>query len=357
MREYLYRLATDQVSGLNDTAVKALLRLLSFVYGACVKIILFGYQFRILPRHILAKPVISIGNITLGGAGKTPLTELAAEFLCQKKLKPVILTRGYMPGRQKSSDGALLSDEVSLLKENLPGVPVLAGEDRVRSGKEAVKNYPADIFILDDGFQHWRLARDLDIVVIDSTNPFGNRCLIPRGTLREPLGHLSRAHIFVLSKVDLGQSNVDAIKERLRRVNAAALIVEAVHEPVELIDLRRQEKRGVDFLKGKGVGCFCSIGNGPSFGDSVARLGARVKHNFCFMDHHVYAKSDMDAILEFCRANRIDILVTTQKDAVKLGGHLSRFNGGPMVFALKIKMRILKGKDEFYSRISYLSSR
>ena len=352
MRELLYRLATDKINNPAVFILKAFLLFLSFCYGGVVQIILWSYKLNIFKKHVLPRPVVSIGNMTLGGAGKTPVTALIAQFLKENKITPVILTRGYMAG------GSNESDEVRLLSESLSGVAVVVGQNRYKKGVEAMEKYRPDIFILDDGFQHWRLGRNLEVVLIDATNPFGNYRLIPRGILREPLSSLARANIFILTKINLGKDNVALIRKQLTKINPGALIVEAIHQPVSLLDLKGKNIiHNVSFLKDKKIAAVSAIGDPDSFTKTLTQLGADVKRSFAFMDHYVYSPEDIKNVDEFCQNNGIAIILTTEKDAVKLGKFKDLVGNNISLLALKIKIEIVKGENEFFSRISNLSNR
>lgn len=352
MKRFLYSVVTDQISGGWVDLLKVFLRLLSFFYGAAVRIIYIFYNLGV-GRSRLSAPVISVGNITAGGTGKTPLVEYLARILTEKNLRPVILTRGYM-GRGIGR-GSLESDEAQMLKKVLADVPVLAGADRLKNAREFAAVHPVDMFILDDGFQHWRLARDLDIVVLDAVNPWGNGFLLPRGVLREPLSALRRADVIVLTKTDLGKANVDRIKSRLQAIGCRALVVDAVHQPVDFVDLRCGESRPLSFVAGKEICSFCSIGDPRSFFQTLENLGARLSKDFAFTDHHQYQARDIQEIVSSCRSGRIAAVVTTQKDAVKLNPFRQLWDGDPAFLSLRITMKITQGEHDFVERISRLS--
>lgn len=354
MTEHLYDLITDRAEGPLAEVLKCFLWVLSLGYGIVVRVRAVFYRQGTLKQYDLQRPVISVGNITWGGVGKTPLVESLARFFKEKRKKVVILTRGYMP-RGGSRRGGI-RDEARFLEESLPGVVVLAGADRLANAKRALQELDPDLFILDDGFQHRRVRRDLDIVVIDTTNPFGNGQLIPRGILREPLTALARADMFVLSKSDRGRGQIPQITAALKNLNPKALIAESVHQPAGLFELKTGAGHSVDLLKAKPVVGFCAIGDPGSFQDSLRSLEARVEKLFIFMDHYVYGDEDLRRIVSFCREKKISSVVTTQKDAVKLGERLGLFEG-LQVFSLKIRHNITEGQDQFYARISSLLDR
>ncbi len=356
MKEYLYRLATDQKNGFPARCLKALLLPLAGCYGWAVKLVYTFHRCGILRTHQLPKPVISIGNITLGGVGKTPLVLLVAEYLSNKRARPVILIRGYMDERPITlKDPRTMSDEALTLEAALENVPVMIGRDRLKSARRALKEHGVDVFILDDGFQHWRLHRNLDIVAIDTTNPFGNGQLIPRGTLREPVDALKRANLFVLTKVDAGKDNIERIIKKIRELNSEAPIVQAVHVPVGLMSITHPKRHwDLQFLRGKKVCGFCGIGDPSSFKNSLLALGAEVVAFIPFMDHHCYTESDIHKILDEGLKKGATTLITTEKDKVKLEEFKHLFKDDQELLFLKIKIEITQGKDEFFHRITHI---
>ncbi len=351
-------MATDQVNGPLAGIGKLFLWILSYIYGAVVRIIVFFYKRGVLRRRRLDRPVISVGNLTVGGSGKTPVVMRLAQILREKNFKPVVLTRGYMDKGAASSRRG--SDEAVMLKEALPGVPVLVGPNRFQNAQDFLKNQAADIFILDDGFQHWRLARDLDIVILDAVNPWGNGHLLPRGVLREPLSALKRADIIAVTKTNLsGTGTVEEIKARLAVLCPDKMIVWARHQPMGLMDLRSDKVEGLSFLRGKDICSFCGVGDPASFKKILTDLGARVKEHIAFMDHYSYNVQDIRRIGERCRKESIDTIVTTEKDAVKLTPFLEGFDsfGVVRVFYLKIQMVFEGDEGEFIKRVTYFSQR
>lgn len=353
MKAYLYRLATDQINTPLAEVFKCLLWIFSLVYGLAVRTILFSYALGLSKKQSLSKPVISVGNITLGGTGKTPVVELLARYLRAQNARPAVLTRGYMNENhgQKKISGHF-SDEASQLTESLSDALVVVGVDRFESGRKALRQHPVDVFLLDDGFQHWRLSRDMDVVVLDASRPFGNGHLLPRGILREPLTSLRRASLFILTKTDLGQKNIVALRQRLTKINPQAPIFETIHGPVDFVDLRTGHIKSLSCLQRKLTCSFCGIGDPVSFEYYLKNLGADLRKSFNFMDHHVYRLSDVQTIVKFCREHWIHTLVTTQKDSVKIKPFLKDMDEHIEVLSLRIKIWIIEGEDEFFKRIS-----
>ena len=351
MKKYFYELMTDQRKDWLAQILKIVLLILSFFYWVGIKIILWMYQKKILKTKRMPKAVISVGNITVGGVGKTPLVRLIAMMLKRRNLKPAILTRGYMAkGR--------ISDEAEMLKSQLKDVSVLVGSNRYQMAQDFLRVNKADVFILDDGFQHWSLFRNFNIVAIDTTCPFGNLFLIPRGILREPMDSLRRADIFILTKTDLGKENIKKICQRIKQFQPAAAIVETIHNPVALININNSgDKKDTSAVSGHSACLFSGIGDPQSFEESTKFLKVDVKKHFIFMDHYSYSKNDIERIVHYCRVHNIKTVITTQKDAARLAELLHLFSRELNVFILEIEMKILKGEQDLEKRIFYFLDR
>lgn len=341
MNQYLLSVMKGQRSSFIALLITYLLAPWSLVYG----LVVFCHRnfYRLRGPYKAPKPVISIGNITVGGSGKTPLVIWLARNLQDKGFKSIILIRGYMP--QVSTD----SDEADMLNEQIPYIPVLVGANRVSNIKKNEGVLPVDVFICDDAFQHWPLGRDLDIVAVDAVNPFGNGFLLPAGILREGLSSLKRAHVIVLTKTDHA-SNVQALCQRIKKINPRALIVESCHKSGDTMDVFGTEPMPIDFLKDKRAAGFCAIGDPFSFETQLKNSGARIVKVFTYSDHHVYKQRDIQRMVEFCRAQNIQVLVTTHKDAVKLNLFKNLFKGIRLVY-IPIQLEITKGSDEFLQKV------
>jgi tetraacyldisaccharide 4'-kinase len=295
-----------------------------------------------LARKRVAIPVISVGNVTVGGTGKTPCVEYIAKLLSRKGCRVVILSRGYgQPG--------YWNDEARVLEENLPGVPHLQGADRAKLAMVAANELSADVLILDDGFQHRRLLRDLDLVLIDCSDPWGMGKLLPRGLLREPLASLERADIILLTRCDQIDNNLlNQIRERLSQLTRNKLIVQTVHVPLGLISNSGRVAAAAS-LAAKPVVAFCGIGNPEAFRRTLVGLGASVKSFRTFPDHHNYTARDVEWLRTWTtqQSNECKI-VTTQKDLVKLRG---KQIGDRSLWALRIGLQVIAGKDVFERRV------
>lgn len=372
-RAYIYSLMTDKASGIIANILQLFLSLLSFLYLAAIKIIFLLRQYGILPTMRLEAKVISIGNLTLGGTGKTPLVEFVVRSLLERNKKVVILTRGYriitkenrMIPEHKLLLFEQIGDEPALLRLKLPQINILVGPDRVKNGRLAICNYGADVLVLDDGFQCWGLSRNIDILVIDATNPFGNQMLLPRGILREPVENLVRADIIVITKADIVQSQeVDAIRKKVRSLNPDALIISSIHKPVRVVDFSNLADKSyfqngvlqLEWLRAKEVVAVCGIGDPDYFLKTLQHMGAVVKDNIIFEDHHPYTFQDLAVISSRCQQAGANIVITTEKDMIKLRplfeNHALAFETLQLKFlALSIQLELLDNQDKFIEHL------
>ncbi|HEY2960844.1 MAG TPA: tetraacyldisaccharide 4'-kinase [Pyrinomonadaceae bacterium] len=290
---------------------------LSTLYGAVTRTRLSLYQRGTFRTTRLERPVISVGNITVGGTGKTPLVEWVAKTLAATGKNVCILTRGYKrenPRKQVIvSDGQTIlaspaeaGDEPYLLANNLLGsAAVISNADRISAGRYAIETFGTECFVLDDGFQHLRLARDLDIVTIDSTNPWGGGQLLPYGRLREPISGLSRADCVVLTRCDQG-TNLNSLAEQIRDLIGVRPVFQSTMRAVRNPDLEGP------------VAAFCAVGNPQSFFEQVRNSGYELVFEKAFTDHHWYTQNDIDDLVRASTRARAKSLITTAKDAVKL---------------------------------------
>lgn len=352
----------DRKKGIAASAIKILLSFLSLIYRYVIRGILSVYSLGLLKPYSAGCPVISVGNITLGGTGKTPLVIAIARYLNASGKRVVVLSRGY-----KSDKGGGSSDEVELLRRRLEGIPVLIGADRVKTARQA-EALKADVIILDDGFQHWRLKRSFDIVVIDGKNPFGNEKLLPRGVLREPLSSLSRADIFLINKVEYDKAqpfsckgldkddsaNIQNLKGRLGLIKPAAPVFRSSYVPSALFDVTGDRELQLEDAVNKKVTLLCGIADPVSFKRTVKSIGAEVAMDLFFMDHHKYAVKDILRLIAECKKRGVGIILTTEKDAPRLSCHLSLMRRNSIeCWALRIDMKI-EEEERFFGRLRAL---
>jgi tetraacyldisaccharide 4'-kinase len=330
------RLVDGTTRGPAATAARLALAAAAVPYGLVVAARNAAFDRGLLPRHAAGVPVVSVGNLTLGGTGKTPLVAWVVRALAADGLRPAVVSRGYGAAAGATSDEAL---ELALV---IPGVPHVADRDRVAAARRAAAA-GATAVVLDDGFQHRRLARDVDIVAIDATDPWGCDRLFPRGLLREPRAGLCRADVVVLTRADAVAADRRAEIRRAvlaaRRGREPAAWAEAVHRPVALRPWAGSS-RPLDALAGARVAAFAAIGNPAAFRRTLESLGAGVAAFTPLPDHHAYAAADLDALGRAAAATRADLVVTTLKDLVKV--RRSELAGRPLV-ALEIALEFVAG--------------
>ena len=369
--EQLEQFAIDVIlerrQGARATMLRGLLRGLSVIYERLVQLRLFLYRHRILRERTLGCLVISIGNLTVGGTGKTPIVEKFARALHDGGRRVAILSRGYKsvpleeqkrrrfgilkhkvsgPPRVVSDGKSLLldsltaGDEPYMLASNLKDVVVLVDKDRVKSGLYAIKELGADTLLLDDGLQYLHLKHRLDIVLIDRQAPFGNEYLLPRGTLREPPRNLRRASYIFITK-STGDSNAELIK-RIRRYNRTAEIIECAHKPLHLQNVFTGERLPLERLRDVYIGALSGIAAPESFEDGLRKLGGRIELSKRYTDHHRYTEAELQNFVNRCIRRDLAMIVTTEKDAVRF----PRIpNPEVPIYFLRVEIEILSGHE------------
>jgi tetraacyldisaccharide 4'-kinase len=286
--------------------------------------------------HKVGVPVISVGNLTLGGTGKTPMVKWIAQRLQNSGLRVAIVSRGY------GADNGKQNDEALELAEALPGVPHIQNRDRVAAARQAIADFQPHVILLDDGFQHRRLARDLDIVLLDALEPFGFDRVFPRGTLREPIAGLRRAHVVCLSRADaVPEPERSAIRKRVAEIAPQPAWCEASHAASKLTNARG-ESRPLDVLRRQRVAAFCGIGNPAGFRHTLALAGCEPVAWREFADHHAYTAADQVALGEVARGANAETIVCTQKDLVKMR---QPELGSVPLWAVAIEMQFMRGQQ------------
>jgi tetraacyldisaccharide 4'-kinase len=335
--------------------LKFFLLILSRGYLLLLRIHSFLYRCRILRSKKLRVRVISVGNITLGGTGKTLAVLNISKILRKKGYKVAILTRGYGGSgeglRVMSRGGEVLlgkekcGDEPYLLAKNLRDVAILVNRNRVKAANFAISFLQSDTLLLDDGFQYRSLARDLDIVLINCRKPFGNGKLFPLGSLREPLEGLERASVFLLTKTNQSKGKEEIIS-RLRKINPQAKIIESIYLPLDLIDLNGSTYP-LDTVSGRNVLALSGIADHQSFENMLLDVGANIVRRIRYPDHYSYKKDDVERIREVASSEGIDFIVTTEKDGVKLEGLEIKES----VLCLRVELKIVKGLKDWEALI------
>jgi tetraacyldisaccharide 4'-kinase len=367
LEQFAVDVILERRAGKRAGILRVLLLAISFLYRRIVTLRLYLFRVHFLRRHQLGCPVISIGNLTVGGTGKTPVVEKLARDLTERGRRVAILSRGYksvrrrQPGKKKahvrvvSEGGALLldsktaGDEPFMLAKNLRGVAVVVEKDRVECGRHAIAELGSDLLLLDDGLQYVKLHRRFDLVLVDREAPFGNEHLLPRGTLREPPENLRRATHILITKCD--GSDLSSLHERIRKYNRTAPILECRHRPVELQDFATGANLPLESLQGLRAGALSAIASPESFEAGLRRLGVELELTQSFADHHRYSKREMERFLKRCERRGVSCILTTEKDAVRMPRLLQQ---SIPIYYLRIEIEILRGVEHWNQLLNQL---
>ena len=341
-------LASGRRRGVGATLARSVLRLAEVPYTSAVRWRNRRYDRGRAAVHRVGVPVVSVGNLTLGGTGKTPLVNWLVRRLAERGLRVAIVSRGY------GTSAGRVNDEALELAQSLPGVPHVQDPDRVAAARRAIDESACQVIVLDDGFQHRRLARDLDIVLLDATEPFGFEHLFPRGTLREPLAGLARAGVVCLSRADLlDRAGRERIRRRVVELAPQAVWCEAAHAPREL----RSAAGAIEplaALAGRRLAAFCGIGNPAAFRHSLVAAGGNVVSWREFPDHHPYDAADRAELDRAVAASDAELVVCTAKDLVKLP--VDELGGRPL-WALAIEIEMLAGGEALNAALNQILPR
>jgi tetraacyldisaccharide 4'-kinase len=325
---YFERVLLGEERGAVSWVIRGLAWPFSLVYRAGLAVFLAAYSLGVRKRHRLPVPVVSVGNLTFGGTGKTPAVEAICRILIEQGRKVVVLSRGHggsargplvvSDGKSIAASAAECGDEPLALARALPDVAVLVGRDRRESGDLACRELAPDVIVLDDGLQYWQLERDLDIVVVDAKRPFGSGFVMPMGDLREPVAGLRRAGVILLNSAgELGEEAGRALFETVSRLAPNALILRCARRPSRLAGPDGQPAE-LDWLRGRRVVGFCGIGRPESFFGTLGSLGADVCERLPYADHHGYTQADLALIESRRESLGAEAVVTTEKDSARL---------------------------------------
>jgi tetraacyldisaccharide 4'-kinase len=347
------KLVSGESDGLGASPLRFILGIAAFIYGIVIFLRNFLFSKGGLKIHRADVPVISIGNITTGGTGKTPLViRLCKQLISDSQFhlsnsQCAILTRGYKAGKDLRGESGGYGDEPAVLAESCPGVQVVVNPDRIAGASEAISRFGAKVLIMDDGFQHRRLGRELDIVTIDATVPFGYGKLLPAGLLREPVAALKRADAVVITRCDqVDKAELTQLEGKLRQINPEMVIARSVHAPVCAKSIDNREIN-LGELKGKKIFAFCGIGNPDAFFNMVAGLGAELAGSKVFDDHYHYTNECLADIYEQAKRLDADLILTTQKDWVSFSPSMMPNTSKDVHFAyLAIELRFISGEEK-----------
>jgi len=370
LEQFAIDVILEREHGIRASLLRGMLYGLSFVYERIVQLRLYFYRKRVFRERTLGCLVISIGNLTVGGTGKTPIVEKFARALQSGGRRVAILSRGYKsvprpskrswlqrlrsdnidPPRVVSDGKSLLldsltaGDEPYMLAHNLKSVIVLVDKDRVKSGLFAIDNWKVDTLLLDDGLQYLHLKHRLDIVLVDRQAPFGNEFLLPRGTLREPPHNLRRASYIFITK-STGESN-EQLMQRIRRYNRTAEIIECTHKALYLQNIITGEQLPLERLRDTFIGSLCAIAAPESFEDGLRKLGARIDLAKRYIDHHRYSEAELQSFINRCIRRDLEMIVTTEKDAVRMP-RLPEAEVKVPIYFLRVEIEILSGQESW----------
>ena len=368
MKDYLYAIITGRTTGIIPSLLIGLLTPLSYIYAVLIKMRGWLYDCGILKQKQLPCGVISVGNIVVGGTGKTPVVIWIAKYLQNEGFQVGVLLRGY--GREDRdsilvvSDGKQIlipptesGDEASMIARKLPGIPVVVGRDRYSAGLEVIQlwGHTEGVLILDDGFQRRQLGRDLDILAIDSTQPFGTGKLLPAGTLREPKTALKRTDVLLLTRTDLAAESIN-----FKQFGQGKQVFQTCHQPTKLYQLSTGEECALDLLEGQRILAVCGIGNPEAFAGTLRQLEPKTVELLAFPDHHRYSLADLNDISERARDIGVNIVVTTEKDSQKLEAFAAttEFSLPESVqfFVLEIELEITTNPEALEKRLRQVAA-
>lgn len=379
VESYVLAVMDGRQRGKRATVLRVLLHQLSMTFRCIVQSRIWLYRHRIIRDSTLGCQVLSVGNLTVGGTGKTPIVEVLARTLNQTGRRVAILSRGYkktqptLPERFINAvtfkrrrtppivvsdgdrvliDSAIGGDEPYMLASNLPGVAVVVGKDRVKSGKYAIRLLGCDTLILDDGFQYLSLKHRLDIVLVDATNPFGNGHVLPRGILREPVRNIRRAGFIFITKS--GPDGEPQLRKRLRELNPHAEISECRHCSRYLQHVYTRERLPLSAIKGRRVMAVSGIAAPLSFENELTRLGADVVGHRTYADHHRYTQQEILDVINEGPERGAEMLVTTEKDAVRF----PKIERSPIpLYFLRVEIEMMSGEEAFHDWINRICFR
>ncbi len=362
----------DRADGLKAKLYGSFLWCLSQIFRLIISIRHFCYNKRILRDSPLGCQVVVVGNLTVGGTGKTPIVEKFAKALTERGRKVAILSRGYKSksdgalgkfirwlthgeapkpkvvsdGKNVLLDSEIAGDEPFMLASNLPGVVVIVDKNRIRAGHYAITHFGADVLLLDDGFQYLPLHGQAQLLLVDKTNPFGNLSMLPRGILREPISHLKRASFIFLTKSD-GTPDAE-LESLIRKYNPSVEIIECAHKPSCLIDFTTRERKPLDILRGKNVACFCAIAAPESFEGLLRECGAKIVFRERFMDHHRFDEDELSEVFREAASKGAEMVLTTEKDAVRIRRN---FSAELPFYYTRLEIEILSGAEDFNAAV------
>ena len=338
-QDWYRKLISGRSSGWTAKFLRSLLRAASGIYSIIIWARNLAYDKKFLKINISGVPVICVGNITVGGTGKTPLVIWVCKLLAKKDIRYAILTRGYKTKKGK------LSDEPAILAKNCPQAKVVVNPNRTMGAEKAISKLAATALVLDDGFQHRGLARDIDIVTIDAMCPFGYDKILPAGLLREPAKNLKRADAVVITRSNqCNQDQMHSLEKKISTFNPDMIITKAMHSPI-CAKLIGGNQISLEELKDKNIFAFCGIGNPDAFLNTIIELGGNLVGSEIYNDHHHYTNDDIADIYEKAKYLEADLVLSTQKDWTKTTLLASTNPDIPFAY-LQIELKFVDGEEK-----------
>ncbi|MBU1087227.1 MAG: tetraacyldisaccharide 4'-kinase [Candidatus Omnitrophica bacterium] len=352
LNKYLQCITVKKNKTLLEVFLTSMLFVFSVVYKLILIIRLYFYQWGFFSVYKSGLKVISVGNITVGGTGKTPLVALIAEFLLKRKQKVTIISSGY---KSMDSELGLVADEPLMLTKQLPEANIIISKNRKQAIITLKKNSDDSVVILDDAFQNCAIEKKMDIVCVNCLNPFGNGYIIPRGIMRLPFSYLKRADIFILTHCSNPDSDISNTLDVLRKHNRNALICKSKHVPEFFYDFYSNEQQSLNSIRDKKIAIICGISHPDNFNNMLESLGAEISLKFYFPDHYNFRLEQIKDILSDCMSTGISLLVTTAKDEPRLKlvlkqDEFARFN--LKILVLKIRIILEENEEGFAARLS-----
>jgi tetraacyldisaccharide 4'-kinase len=350
-QETYRKLISGQSKSLDATLLRFFLQAVAKPYAVFIALRNLAYSKGWLKVRTADVPVISVGNITVGGTGKTPLVVWICNTIHKSKIKNqkckvAILTRGYKATQNLKLKTQNYVDELAIFAGSCPQAKVIVNPDRVAAAHQAVNKFGADVLIMDDGFQHRRLSRNLDIVTIDATSPFGYSKMLPAGLLREPIAVLKRANAVVITRCNqVGENELAELEKKLRLLNPNMTIARSIHEPV-YAKAADDKKINLDELKGKKVFAFCGIANPDSFLKMIKKFSSNLVGSKIYNDHYHYTDSDLYDICKQARHFKADLILTTQKDWSRLPIENQKSKIDISFAYLAVELKFISGEDK-----------
>ena len=338
------RIWNDDICNNRNALARTVLHAVSLLYLLIINVRNWLYDHRIFQEVKLPCPVISIGNITVGGTGKTPCVIWLARMLQRHGFKPAVLSRGYGSKNSRpvnivsDGDNILLpgitaGDEPFLIARSLKNIPVITGPQRILTGQTAIDNFGVDVLICDDAFQHRQIFRDINLVLLDNRAPFGNGHMLPEGNLREPITALRRAHAFILTRSNEATETISKI-DQVKNIP----VFKSCHRPIDIVKGDYQSKLPLTDLQGKKVCAFAGIAQPDSFKKAILATGAQIISFDIFPDHHRYSQKELEKIRHIFMENNANYLITTEKDGMRLQNFPEFLNE---IYLLRIELEII----------------